>query len=317
MRRRNFLGLGAVALATSALPGTALASVRSGARSFAEHVSAGPFTKIYDPSVGESGPWYINDHTFVRGADGTWHLFGITHAEPAAPPDEHDFAHATAPELLGPWTKQPYALSIDESYGETHLWAPHVITVDGVHHMFYCGGGTDLTAYAMNLATSTDLFTWTRRPEGPLFRDGYEARDPFVIRIGEQWVMYYTANSAPTGGNHIVAYRTSTDLVTWSERKVAYTDPTTGTGGGNTESPHVVNHAGRWYLFIGPRPDQETYVGTDVFVSDDPFAFDIANRVGTIASHAAEVITDGATQYVSHCGWGQGGVYLAELTWHG
>ena len=46
-------------------------------------VSAGEFTKIYDPSVGESGPWYINDHCFVQGDGGAWNLFGITRQEPA------------------------------------------------------------------------------------------------------------------------------------------------------------------------------------------------------------------------------------------
>ena len=34
-------------------------------------VSAGEFERIYDPSVGEDEQWYVNDHTFVRGADGT------------------------------------------------------------------------------------------------------------------------------------------------------------------------------------------------------------------------------------------------------
>ena len=45
-------------------------------------VSAGAFFRIYNPSVGEAGPWYINDHSFIRGSDGIWHLFGITHPEP-------------------------------------------------------------------------------------------------------------------------------------------------------------------------------------------------------------------------------------------
>jgi hypothetical protein len=58
-------------------------------------------------------------------------------------------------------------------------------------------------------------------------------------------------------------------------------------------------------------------VGTDVFVSDDPFNFDIESRIGHIASHALEVVTDGEKQYVSHAGWGQGGVYLALLYWDG
>ena len=34
-----------------------------------------------------------------------------------------------------------------------------------------------------------------------------------VHRIGEQWVMYYTATSDPAGGDHTVMYRTSDDLI--------------------------------------------------------------------------------------------------------
>lgn len=277
--------------------------------------AVGGFQLVYDPSVGEPRPWYINDHTFIKNAkDGTWHLFGITHTNPADPTNEHVFAHATAPELYGPWTKQAFALHVDPAYGETHLWAPYVLNVDGIYHMFYCGGGND-TAYAINLATSTDLFHWTRRPEGPLFHDGYDARDPFVVRVGNQWVLYYCGTSEPTGGHHSVLYRTSDDLVNWSERQIAFKDPTIGTSGGNTESPYLYEHDGHWYLFTGPRPSQEVYVGTDVFVSDDPFHFDVSNRVGHINSHALEVITDGGVDYISHCGWGQNGVSLAPLSW--
>ena len=93
-------------------------------------VTAGQFERIYDPSVGENERWYINDHTFIRDDGGTWHLIGITHAEPAAPKDELHLAHATAPALHGPWTKQPFALSTDAAAGEFHLWAPHVIGHD-------------------------------------------------------------------------------------------------------------------------------------------------------------------------------------------
>nr|UTI67641.1 hypothetical protein [Actinoallomurus sp. ID145808] len=307
--------LGTVLVATvTQTPAHAHAGVTVTPFSRTEHqVGAGAFTKIYDPSVGETTPWYINDHTIVRGADGTWHLFGITHEEPANPEDEDHLAHATAPSLHGPWTKRPFALSVDPGYdNETHLWAPYVLEHDGTYYMFYNGGGDDHSRYAISLATSTDLYHWTRRPDGPLFRDGYDARDPYVMRLGGRWVMYYTANSAPGGGNHIVAYRTSTDLVNWSDRQVAFTDPSAGTSGGPTESPFVVRHGGFWYLFIGPRPG---YIGTDVFRSRDPLHFDVADKAGHIASHAAEVVRDGPTWYVTAAGWGQGGVYVAPLNW--
>lgn len=276
-----------------------------------EVVRAGAFAKIYDPSAGEPEPWYINDHTVVQDRAGRWHLFGITHPEPADPFHEIEFAHATAVDLHGPWRKLTPALRADPEYGETHLWAPHVIRSGGRYFMFYAGGGRDRTGAAINLATSPDLHEWTRRPDGPLFRDGYDARDPMVLRIGEKWVMYYCATSTPRGGHHVVAYRVSSDLVHWSERHIAYTDPTVGTEAGNTESPFVVAEGGWWYLFIGPRP---RYLGTDVFRSDNPFRFRIGDKIGHIAAHAAEVVHAGDRWWITSAGWGQGGVHLAPLT---
>ena len=44
--------------------------------------------------------------------------------------------------------------------------------------------------------------------------------------------------------------------------------------------------------------------------------FDLADQVATIDAHAAEVVVDEhGDWWVTHCGWGQGGVWLAPLTW--
>lgn len=279
-------------------------------------VSSGEFKRIYDPSVGEKSPWYINDHCLIRARDGKWHLFGITREEPAKPMEEISFAHATADSLTqSPWVKQPAALTVarEAPWREVHLWAPHVIFHNDLYYMFYCAGGSNNVSYRIHLATSPDLKTWTRSPKSPLVVDGYDARDPYVLRVKDQWVMYYTATSKPQGGNHIVAYVTSPDLVTWTNRGVAFTDPAIGTWGGPTESPFVVARNGSYYLFIGPR---DNYDSTHVFMSKDPFHWRIENKVGDIPAHAAEVIQDADGKwYVSRAGWGKGGVYLAPLTW--
>ncbi|MCT2583942.1 FG-GAP-like repeat-containing protein [Actinophytocola gossypii] len=275
-------------------------------------VSAGTFVHVYDPSVGESEPWYYNDHTLVRDVrTGTWHVFAITHAEPANPLDEKNFGHATAPTPNGPWTKQPFALTADPAAGESHIWAPHVIHHDGVYHMFYAAGTPDHAAYRMHLATSTDLTTWTRSPANPLFTDGFDARDPMVTRIGTQWVMYYTANSTPTGGNHQVAYRTSTNLTDWSAKRVAFQHPASGTFGGPTESPFVMWRGGWWYLSVCCDPG---YKDTRVYRSRDPFHFSVDDLAGRIDAHAAEIVTEpnGAT-WITGAGWGQGGLHVAPL----
>lgn len=293
-------------------------------------IVVGDYERIYDPSVGEDATWYINDHTFFRDKDGRWHLIGITHEEPMAPFDELHLAHVTGQSLHGPWNKQPFALSTDVARGETHLWAPHVIEHDGVFWMFFCAGGSDKSRYQINLATSPDGDTWTRHPDNPLVIDGFEARDPMVRRVEDRWVMYYTATSNPAGGAFIVAAAESSDLVHWAGRHVVYQDAMSGTMAGPTESPFVTDDGqGNYLLLIGPdwegllRSHAETgaydrryYRRTRVMVSNDPLRFDLDGLVATIDSHAAELVVDedGAT-WVSHCGWGQGGVYLAPFLW--
>jgi beta-xylosidase len=290
--------------------------------------SAGAFERIYDPSEGETEPWYINDHCFTRDRDGTWHLIGITHPEPFAPFDELHLAHATAPGLHGPWTKRPFALSTDVAAGETHLWAPHGIEHDDRYWMFVCAGGPSPAEYRIHLATSDDCATWTRHEANPLVVDGYEARDPMVLRVGDRWVMYYTATERAEGGHHVVIATESDDLVHWEGRHIVYRDPMEGTGAGPTESPFVMERDGRYHLFIGPdwaglkasldagAYDPATYRRTRVLESTDPLSFHLDQQVATIDAHAAEVVVDEAGEsWISHCGWGQGGVYLAPLTW--
>jgi len=277
---------------------------------------AGEFSRIYNPSIGEAQDWYINDHCFITDKEGTWHLFGITREEPARSWDEDNLAHATSDILTQfPWQKQPFALSTEEDpWKEVHLWAPHVVHHEGRYYIYYCAGDQDPTKYKIQLATSTDLWKWERHPENPVVADGYHARDPFVMNIDGKWVMYYTATSEPSGGNHVVACQTSNDLVHWGERRIAFTDPSVGKGGGPTESPFVVRRGSHYYLFLGPRGG---YVGTDVFRSDNPYHWSLDSKVGHIASHAAEVVRDkDGKWYVSHCGWGKGGVYLAPLFWN-
>lgn len=278
--------------------------------------TAGEFVRIYDPSVGEHEPWYINDHCFIKGRDGKWHLFGITRQEPASPADEDNFAHAVSDTLNSTtgWVKQPFALTTDPAAGEAHLWAPYVIEHEGLYYMYYCAGGRTSQEYQLKLATSEDLFNWKRHPANPMVIDGFDARDPFILRLEDKWIMYYTATSDPKKGNHVVCTVESNDLIRWANKKVVFVDPSIGTWGGPTESPFVVRRGDYYYLSIGPR---DGYRGTCVYRSRDPFHWTIEQEVGRIDSHAAEVIRDvDGTWYVSHCGWGQGGVFLAPLTWN-
>ena len=74
-----------------------------------------------------------------------------------------------------------------------------------------------------------------------------------------------------------------------------------------------------YYLFLSMRHDYIPgyYADTEVFRSRDPLHWALRDLVGRFDGHASEVIRDvDGRWYVSHCGWYQGGVYLAPLTWH-
>jgi arabinan endo-1,5-alpha-L-arabinosidase len=270
------------------------------------------FTRIYDPSAGQTRgyAWYVNDHSFIRDEAGKWHIFGITQQNPFRPFEEVFLTHVTADTLFGPWTKQADVMHRDEALGESVIWAPHVIRHDGRYWMFYCGGDADPKRFRIHLAHSDDLYTWTRAPQNPMLQDGYEARDPMVLRIGDEWVMYYTANSAPEGGAHVVAAVRSRDLLHWSDKRVVFTSSRSGTGGGPTESPFVLARGAKFYLFVCTN---RRYIETAVYESDDPFTWTEEQRIASIPSHAAELIEADGEMFISSCGWGMGGVYLARL----
>lgn len=274
----------------------------------------GKFEHFFDQSIGEDKPWYINDHCLIHGPGG-WHLYGITHAQPADPMHERDFAHASSPSLLQkPWKKEPFALTFDPKVGENHLWAPHVVQKGDTFYMFYCAGSLKSNYhYQINLATSKDLSHWTRYGKNPLFEDFYDARDPMVLLIDGVYHLYYTANLDRGESNHIVNVRTSRDLLHWSPARVAFVHPEKGTWGGPTESPFVVHYGDHFYLFGGPDGD---YHATKVYRSPNPYNWNYSDQVYGFPSHAAEVVQDlDGKYYATNSGWDLDGVYLAPLTW--
>jgi arabinan endo-1,5-alpha-L-arabinosidase len=309
LSRRQFIGFAGATAASSITPRFLFADVAPANPTF----TVGEFKKIYDASVGEKEAWYINDHTFIRAEDGQWHLFGITHRGQVSSGDEEFFAHATAPDLMGPWTKQARTLHADSQKQETFVWAPYAFRHDGLYYMYYCAGGSDHAKYQIHLATSKDLWTWERSPANPMVVDGFDARDPMVLQVDGQWVLYYCATSAPQGGNHTVKAVTSRDLLHWSDAREVFRSPEMGSSGGPTESPFVVARNGKFYLFVCTN---NPYNDTAAYVSDSPFHWDMANQVGKFPAHAAEiVVTPEGKWFASRAGWGQGGVYLAELDW--
>jgi hypothetical protein len=259
----------------------------------------------------------------VRAADGTWHLFGIFHAEPIGDDSEVDFVHAVAderdPARWGDGTfvpaPAPYmiALHADRSVGETHLWAPHVIAADGRWLMVYNGGGEGDDHASIRLAESDDLYRWTRTGRVPLFEDFCAARDPMLVRRGETWVLYYTRCESLSRKVSGVAYRQSRDLAHWTEPRMALVlgDSTVMSNSGYTESPFVFERGGFTYLSVTSYP--VAWDATFVYRSRSPYAFPDAPFT-RVRAHAAEwVATSGGRVFATHAGPGQRGVWISKI----
>lgn len=86
---------------------------------------------------------------------------------------------------------------------------------------------------------------------------------------------------------------------------------------GRPTQPVVVAVADRCHLFLGPRDGNRIeYVGTDVYVSSDPLSWKIDDLAGHLRAPAPEVVRDvDGKWYVSDCGWGHRGLYIAPLIW--
>jgi hypothetical protein len=273
---------------------------------------------VFEPGVHEGKRIALNDHCFVRDRAGRWHVFAIAFTEPGTPSlDGRLFAHAVAPSLAGgPWQAEARTLQIDPQAGETRLWAPHVVRHAGRWWMYYHAGGSDERQSRIHLATSRNLLTWRRHDANPLFTDGFQARDPCVVRAGDRWHLYYTATFPREGGHHTVAVRTSRDLRSWSEPRDVYRDPRVGTDFGPTESPFVLQRGAYWYLFVGSSVPEE-YDVTRVFRSRDPFNWAPSDLVARLRVHGAEVVRDEHGRwFASHAGNGRGGLWLARLHWN-
>ena len=270
-------------------------------------IRAGDFELVYDPSVGEAEPWYINDHTFVRDHTGTWHLIGITHAEPWRPFDEMHLAHATAPDA---------ARAVDEA---------------AVRALRRPDRGRDAAVGAARRPPRRqllDVLLRRRRREDGVphpprhlrrLRGRGRATRPTrwsstASRPATRWCC-----ASATGGSCTTRPRASRRAGTTSSRRPSPTTSCTGAAGasstrdpmqGDDGRPDRVavrvrarrrlvpahrSRLGRAHCARSAetgRYDLAAYRRTRVLVSDDPLSFDLAGQVATIDAHAAEVVVD-------------------------
>jgi hypothetical protein len=289
---------------------------------------AGEYVTVYQPGGDRydgpdtpelhAGQWYDewvpNDHAVLKGPDGRWHAFGITHplTSPAGIHEgEFQSFHAVAPAgplaaalVAGSWEERPKVLPPAERPGEIlENHAPCIVLRDGLYHMLY--GPSPL-----RLAVSEDLCGWT--PQGALFAENDGARDPCVLLWEGLYHLVYCSLDR-------VRLRTSPDLRTWGEARTVLRLPE----GIAPESPCLVRHGEGFTLFVCGWDgvwDEQDVAGayqhvTYVYQSATLTCFE-GPPVTQLPSHAPEVFQgEGAEWYISSVEWPRRGLSLAPLAW--
>lgn len=264
--------------------------------------------------------WVANDHTFVKDADGRWHIFGITHPMVETHPlnlgiHEGEYAsfHAISSSTnfkkalnKHHYTDLPKILPPSERPGEPHAnHAPYIIKKDGLYYMIY--GHSPI-----RLAVSSDLSKWDLK--GNLFEDSDGARDPnLLFHDGMYYVTYCSVKS--------VRLRTSRDLMNWSEAETILC-----TNQFDPESPSLIYFNNSFYLFVcswdgiwDKKDIQGAYQHkTYVYHSHDPLSFgtDDERQITILQSHAPEIFQDeDGDWYISSVEWPYRGVSVDVLCW--
>ncbi len=283
----------------------------------------GKWIHIFNPNdtrSAEDTTWYTNDHCFVKANDGSWHAYGIIGHKPIDPwKGETRLFHISSKTITQEkWSDHDYALTTLPGI-ERVLWAPHVITENGTYYMFYNIGNMQNNAPEnpswgqLCLATSKDLFNWTRHERNPLFSDPGHARDSYITKIKGQYYYYYTRIFNEVDERSSVAVRTGTDLTHWSGPRIAHVQPLKNYYGGDAESSFVIQRNDVFYLFIC-RANTD-YNRTDVYWSKDNQNFPEKNFITQLPVHAAEIIQEGSNWYISNTGWDKKGLFIASLFW--
>jgi len=226
----------------------------------------------------------IADHTWARDRFGTYHLF--FHTEGIYAPSQIE--HYTTADFRTFYYQGTALRPSSAAWEASGLWAPHIVEYGGTWFMFYAGneGTGPGSKERIGLATSTDLYTWTRYPvnncpgtagNGCVYdcAEGWttwgnapgswnqQCRDPFVIRddVNGCWLLFATAKS--TNGYGVVTVAHSTNLRDWSgagfinaTRRLAGGRGGQPTGG-QCENPFVMSHDGTRYLLFTDWQDPE------------------------------------------------------------
>jgi beta-fructofuranosidase len=259
--------------------------------------------------------WQPNDHSFIKGPDNRWHLFGITRPNDVKSDGCHEGEelcfHAVAPVGTLEQAFRPQAWIDQPKLGVSDCgWAPVVVKI---------GDTYSIIGSHMGRAESKDLYKW--EDKGRLAAKGGN-RDPNIM-------LWNGAYHLVRCDNAVVSLAISTDFVHWSEPQEIFK---ARQASWNCESPTLLHHEGTFYLFwclydsagfgaddpalyAGHNPATYTY-RTYVYASETPTDFHGRAPLAELKAHAPEIVQDEqGNWFISSADYPQRGVNLARLIW--
>ena len=163
--------------------------------------------------------------------DSVYHIF--YHAIPEATPLAtygDTIWHATTADLKHWDIAGPVVAVGQTEFEQGAVWAPDVVRDEANQRWVMAYTACDPSMnQRLALATSTDLFSWTKVPANPVLEPDTLAyiwnpgsswsnfRDPFVWRDQGLWHVLLTAKKWYSGGTGILYHATSPDLTTWTD----------------------------------------------------------------------------------------------------
>jgi hypothetical protein len=265
----------------------------------------------------------VVDFAVWQALDGSWQVWSCIRntAEPGA---TRLFYRWQGKQLTeGPWEPMGVALHAEPAFGERQgsLQAPFMLQVDERYHLYYTSGGR---AFVMK---SDDGKTFARAMTGPErfgvfepFGGGAEervvgggGRDIMILRDGERYIAYYTAN--PDGLGKVYA-RISSNLLDWSEPQVVAFGGAAGTGPYSGECPWVYRLPNSPYYYLFRTQRYRNPPETRVYRSTDPLQFGIqddSRLVALLPVAAPELVTSGGTLYIAALTPDLNGLRIARL----
>lgn len=236
------------------------------------------------------------------------------------------FGHATSTDLIN-WTiHTPCFASAKEGHDDYQVWSPGIVEHKGEYLMFYTGVNFNI-AQAICLAKSKDLFTWNRYSKNPVHIPGdwcpwskdkwSDCRDGMVFKDDDgMFYMYYcSSQKVDTEGRTkpVIGLASSSDAYNWIDEG-AITVPGVKHA---AESPFVLKHNGKYYLFY-----TNCGVGTAYATSDHPlkgWTVLSDNRNVLMSTGCSEVFKYKDKWYMSmatYLGYGEQYLQFAELFWN-